>query len=1017
MDLKLLILLIHLTIAFSNPVKDDNKLGCLVCHPVETDKINVHLIPHSHDDVGWLKTVDQYYYGMKNKIQQAGVQYIITSVYEALLENKDRRFTQVETAFFWQWWKNQDEETRKKYRSLVENGQIEMANGAWSMNDEACVNYQSTIDQFTWGLRTLSETVGDCGRPRIGWQIDPFGHSREQASLLGQLGYDAMIFSRLDHDDKDTRMNNRTMDFAWRGSQNLDNSVIFGSTFATDIYFPPSGFCWDYKCADDVIDDNPNSPDYNLGEIVEEFTDLIKHQYAKYFPTNNIIIPMGGDFQFEAAEKNFGNMDKFIKAFRTNKTDLNVFYSTPSCYVKSVHDSLDKQNDNLVVKLDDFFPYSNDNHSFWTGYFSSRPNSKRFERTGHNVLQVTKQLYAQNSILTNKTYDDNLRYLREMMGVMQHHDAITGTEKQHVASDYVRRLTKGIEDAEKDLGEIVNELLGDDLKLNLKSCHLSNISICNTEDQFIVTIYNPLAWNITHYVRLPVDKGTYEINGGEVPNDVIPAIHDFDYVPWEVGKPKGYDLVFAAKNLPPMGLQIYHVRKTSNSLPGQKQFDSSTFKLNSTSNLLETVTFNGKTYYVSQTFQMYYSANGKYDGTYTNSGAYLFRPSSSKPEELGNVEISYSVKGNVVDEVHQKWKDDNADISQIIRWYHDEDYLEFDWLIGNINLTEKSSRKFGGKEFITKFTVTDDFSNNNTFYTDSNGREMIQRKLNQRWDYTYDPTYEPVASNYYPVTSKIVMKDELKDMEVAVLNDRSQGGSSLDIFSLELMLHRRLLYDDNKGVAENLNEIEFMKPVYVRGSHYLVVGSTKGQDFNGKSTAAVERILAQKKLVQPWIGVSSINKTYEEIRKSSNLRYEGLKSSLPENVNILTFEPWSSNQYLLRLEHIMEKNEDKDLSTPTTIDLKNAFKHFNIKNMTETTLGANELLSDFNKRGRYIWVKNDKESTKSANVDDDAGITLQPMQIRTFIVELGGDEPTSFGLMLKPAASLLLFVTLLVNML
>ena len=25
--------------------------------------LNVHLIAHSHDDVGWLKTIDQYYYG------------------------------------------------------------------------------------------------------------------------------------------------------------------------------------------------------------------------------------------------------------------------------------------------------------------------------------------------------------------------------------------------------------------------------------------------------------------------------------------------------------------------------------------------------------------------------------------------------------------------------------------------------------------------------------------------------------------------------------------------------------------------------------------------------------------------------------------------------------------------------------------------------------------------------------------------------------------------------------------
>ena len=37
--------------------------------------------------------------------------------------------------------------------------------------------------------------------PTIGWNIDTFGHSRTQAYIFKKLGFKAMFFSRLDHQE------------------------------------------------------------------------------------------------------------------------------------------------------------------------------------------------------------------------------------------------------------------------------------------------------------------------------------------------------------------------------------------------------------------------------------------------------------------------------------------------------------------------------------------------------------------------------------------------------------------------------------------------------------------------------------------------------------------------------------------------------------------------------------------------------------------------------------------------
>jgi len=57
-------------------------------------------------------------------------------------------------------------------------------------------------------------------------------------------------------------------------------------------------------------------------------------------------------------------------------------------------DALKKQNLSYPVKTADMFPYGDTPYDYWTGYFTSRPNSKLQVRTGQANLHASNKMHA-----------------------------------------------------------------------------------------------------------------------------------------------------------------------------------------------------------------------------------------------------------------------------------------------------------------------------------------------------------------------------------------------------------------------------------------------------------------------------------------------------------------------------------------------------------------------------------------------------------------------------------------------
>ena len=332
------------------------------------NKLYIHLIPHAHEDVGWLSTPDGYY--------DDAVRPMLQSVTDELYKNSNRRFTLVEVYYIKRWWQQQSAQVRTRFSSLVKNGQFQFANGGWCSNDEAAAHYQDIIGQLTLGINFIRKEFGQCAVPTVSWNIDSFGHSREMANLYARMDFEGVVTNRGPstlHDE-----------FIWNAS-----SLPGGQIFTTHIhdYNAPNGF--------DFQNSNNHLTDSNQNQKAEEIIRIGREWNQAYGSKGHIMILMGGDNQYTQADQWYSNIDRLIEVVKRGQhsNEVELIYSTPTCYVQAVKEAIKRRSLKLDVRSQDY-------HPFWTGFYTSRPIVKYLDRFSNNLLQAAKQLEVM-SLLTN----------------------------------------------------------------------------------------------------------------------------------------------------------------------------------------------------------------------------------------------------------------------------------------------------------------------------------------------------------------------------------------------------------------------------------------------------------------------------------------------------------------------------------------------------------------------------------------------------------------------------------------
>ncbi|KAF2069784.1 hypothetical protein CYY_008891 [Polysphondylium violaceum] len=976
------------------------------------NNINVFLIPHSHCDVGWVQTYEQYY--------SENVTVILNNVIDHLLKDSTKKFNWAEIIYFERWYNSQSSILQNQVRQLINNKQLEFIGGGWAQNDEAATHHEAIINQMTLGHQFLLSEFGVT--PSVGWQIDPFGPSTFTATAFSLMSFKYHVINRID--DRLKHVYNNTPDiigsgilttdqefeFIWYPSRNygqqlsifthiLDNHYNSPSICYPNVTNPNTTICTGF----DFEADPSSNPPINETNIYERACFLVEiiQQRSALYRHNNLLLPFGNDFRFQNATLEFTNMDKLIDYINSNSSwGINIQYSTLSQYFDTVFQEIVNVNETFPeIQGQDYYTYTmclaidyqnfNTCVNYWSGYFTSYPLLKQTARDSDSLLRNAEILYSLASAYGNGfDFDftpsyESLFYHRNVSGILTHHDAITGTAKAYVRENYFDMLYQAQNQTLKHLVPSLVEFLLANKSIPMN--YTANINVLlelGQDDILAVSFTNSLAWDRQEFVYLEISNQQYIA----VYNDKLESIES--QIVNRIDKGGKWYLYFMV-NTPALGISTYFIVGLSSTSPNSNQF------LNEYSNIISKpiLAFNSINENIlemslptTSTFSIgnsLFNLNFKFNSNNNNilrlesfddlvrninsiplvqelieyqamsDDAYKFRPKGYPTTLVAETPQFYYTQGPIIQLITIIY---NNNCSQVFSVFNSSSSSSSSFLNSNQYFEIDNVVAAGwDKEISMRFNTS--INNGQTFYT-NNGVEVLERNYQMKYNDSFP--WSLISGNFYPVINTGYIVDQ--ENQLNVLSKQSFAASSQDNGVFEYLLIRRCNYTQ-WSIHETMNDtsnpslkfrILFGEPNSVQS-----IRSPHSVIFENPMLAVFSSSVQEIGLLK-WIS-------------TFNTKFEPLVQSFPYNLHLVTLtKQWiDSSTNIIRLMNIYEINQNQQYSQPLDVDFNSCLiSNFNISAVYETNLSANQIISNLNDN------------------DDILATTLNPIQLKTFMFEL-----------------------------